>query len=113
MKKLMLGLSSALVLSLYSVSALAQDAAAGGSASNLFDRQSYAMMAAAIAIGLAAFGGALGQGRIGAAALEGIARNPGAANKIQTPMILALVFVETLVIFSLYISNGLFGVGKG
>ena len=105
MKKMMLGLSSALVVSLYSLAALAQDAgAAAATGSNQFDKSSWAMMAAAIAIGLAALGGALGQGRIGAAALEGIARNPGASGKVQTPMILALVFVETLVIFSLLIA---------
>lgn len=106
MKKMMLGLSSALLVTLYSFAALAQDAAGAAPAagSNAFDKSSYAMLAAAIAIGAAAFGGALGQGRIGAAALEGIARNPGASGKVQTPMILALVFVETLVIFSLLIA---------
>jgi F-type H+-transporting ATPase subunit c len=45
----------------------------------------------------------LGQGKIGSAALEGIARNPGAAKAMFTPMILALVFVETLVLFTLLI----------
>jgi len=53
----------------------------------------------AIGVGLAAFAGALGQSRIAAAALEGIARNPTAADKLQTPMILGLAFVESLVLF--------------
>ena len=39
----------------------------------------YLCIAAGLAIGIAAAGGGLGQGRAAAAALEGIARNPGAA----------------------------------
>jgi F-type H+-transporting ATPase subunit c len=57
-------------------------------------------IAAAFGMGIAAFGCGLGQGKIGAAALEGIARNPGAANSIFTPMLLSLAFVETLVLFT-------------
>ena|SRR3990167_1924142 len=61
-------------------------------------------IAAGLAIGIAAFGGALGQGRAAASALEGIARNPGAASKVQTPMIIALALIESLVIYSLVIA---------
>ena len=39
-----------------------------------------------------------------AAALDGIARNPGASDKIFTPMILGLALIESLVIYSLLIS---------
>ena len=60
-------------------------------------------IAATFGMGIAAFGCGLGQGKIGAAAMEGIARNPGAAKSMFTPMILALVFVETLVLFTLLI----------
>ena len=110
MKKLMLGLSSALMVTLYGLAAFAQEAAATAAVgSNAFDKSSHAMLAAAIAIGLAAFGGALGQGKVGAAALEGIARNPGASNKMFVPMILGLVFIETLVIYALYIAIALNG----
>jgi F-type H+-transporting ATPase subunit c len=38
---------------------------------------------------------------VGAAACEGIARNPGAAGPIRLAMILGLVFIETLVLFTL------------
>jgi F-type H+-transporting ATPase subunit c len=48
-------------------------------------------------------GGALGQSRIGAAACEGAARNPGAAGKIQVMMILGLALIESLVLFALLI----------
>lgn len=59
---------------------------------------------AGFAIALAAFGGALGQSRAAVAALEGIARNPGAAGKVQTPMIIALALIESLVIYALVIA---------
>lgn len=57
-------------------------------------------IAAAFGMGIAAFGCGLGQGKIGASAMEGIARNPAAAKAMFVPMILALVFVETLVLFT-------------
>src|SRR5258706_12112910 len=57
-------------------------------------------IAAAFGMGIAAFGCGLGQGKIGAAALEGIARNPGAAKSMFVPMLLSLAFVETLVLFT-------------
>lgn len=53
-----------------------------------------------LAMGLAAMGCGMAQGKAAAAALEGIARNPQAADKIQTPMIIGLVFIETLVLFT-------------
>jgi len=66
-------------------------------------------IAAALAIGLAAFGGALGQGRAAAAALDGIARNPQASGKIFVPMIVALALIESLVIYGLLIAFNLAG----
>lgn len=57
-----------------------------------------------IGMGVASLGGALGQGKLAAAALEGIARNPGAATKVQTPMILALALIESLVLLSFLIA---------
>lgn len=66
-------------------------------------------LGAAIAIGLAVFGGALGQGRAAASALDGIARNPQASGKIFTPMIIGLALVESLVLLAFLIANGLSG----
>ena len=67
----------------------------------------------AIAVGfgvaVAAFGGGLGQGRIAAAACEGIARNPGATGGIRAAMILGLVFVETLTLFTFVMGILLYG----
>jgi len=62
-----------------------------------------------LAIGLAALGGTLGQGRAAAAALDGIARNPGSSDKVFTPFILGLVLMESLVIFALLIAFLLLG----
>ncbi len=64
---------------------------------------------AGLAIGLAALGGGLGQGRTATAALEGMARNPQAAGQLQTPMLIALVFTETLTLFSLVVALKLSG----
>ena len=66
-------------------------------------------LGAGLAIGLAALGGSLGQGRASAAALEGIARNPGAADKIFVPMIIGLALIESLVIYALLIAFLLYG----
>jgi len=52
---------------------------------------------------LAALGAALSQGRAAAAAFEGMARQPELAPKLQTAMIIALAFVESLVIYALLI----------
>lgn len=60
-------------------------------------------IAAGVGFAIAVFGGALGQSRIGAAACEGAARNPGAAGRIQTMMILGLALIESLVLFALLI----------
>jgi F-type H+-transporting ATPase subunit c len=66
-------------------------------------------LASAIAIGIGAYGGTQGQGKAAAAALEGIARNPGAQNKIFVPMILALALIESLVILAFVVANSLLG----
>jgi F-type H+-transporting ATPase subunit c len=59
---------------------------------------------AGIAIAGAAFGAALGQGRAVAAAMESIGRNPNAADRIQTPMIIGIAFMEALAIYALVIA---------
>lgn len=61
-------------------------------------------LGAGLAISVAALGGGLGQGAAVAAALEGIARNPNASDKIFTPMIIGLALIESLVIYALVIA---------
>ncbi len=64
-------------------------------------------MAAGLAIGLAAFGGALGQGNTAKAAMEAMGRNPNA--NVQTPMIIAMALTESLVILGFIIAYSLQG----
>ena len=78
--------------------ALAQEAVKTGSGTG------WGHLSAAIAIGLAAFGGAISQGRTAVAACEGIARNPGAGASIRAMAFLALVLIESLVIYALVIA---------
>ena len=54
-----------------------------------------------VAVAFAAYGGTAAQSKAASVALEGIARNPSAADKIMTPMILGLALMESLVIFTL------------
>jgi F-type H+-transporting ATPase subunit c len=77
--------------------ALAQEA--GGGSSN-----GYIALAAGLGIGIAAVGAGLGQGRAVAAAMESIGRNPNAADRIQTPMIIGIAFMEALAIYALVIA---------
>jgi F-type H+-transporting ATPase subunit c len=46
----------------------------------------------------------MGQGRAAASALEGISRNPQAAPKVQTVLLIALAMIESQVLFSLVIA---------
>jgi F-type H+-transporting ATPase subunit c len=60
-------------------------------------------LAPGIAFGLAAIGGALGQGKAISAFMEAVGRNPGAAGSLSTSLLIGLVFIETLVIFGLVV----------
>jgi len=62
------------------------------------------LLAPAIAIGLGAFGPAIGIGLLAAKAMEAIGRNPEAAPKIQTAMILAIAFAEAIAIYALVVA---------
>ncbi|MDP1846090.1 MAG: ATP synthase F0 subunit C [Candidatus Moranbacteria bacterium] len=61
-------------------------------------------IAAAIAIGVGAIGPALGIGKLASKAMEAIGRNPEAAPKIQTAMILAIAFCEAIAIYALVVA---------
>ena len=58
----------------------------------------------AIGAGLAAVGAGIGIGQIGGKAVEGIARNPEAAGKIQTVMIIAAALVEGAALFGIVVA---------
>ncbi len=91
--------AAAATTTLLTSSAFAQEAGGAGTTGS-----AAAAIGAGIAVGLAVLGGGLGQGRAAAAALEGISRNPGAAPRIQTPMILGLALIESLVLFAFFIA---------
>lgn len=59
---------------------------------------------AAIGAGLAVIGVGLGIGRIGGSAMEGIARQPEAAGKIQTAMIIAAALIEGAGLFGIVVA---------
>lgn len=104
MNKLKYIFFSALALFVMALPALAQTGAAtGGGADNDSTVAAYKAIAAGIGFGIAAGLGGLGQGRIGAAAVEGAARNPGAAGTVQTMMIIGLALIESLVLLALVI----------
>jgi len=97
-KGLLVAFVAAFVAVLSNGTAFAETAADGGSGKALIG------LAAGIAIAGAAIGAGLGQGRAVAAAMESIGRNPNAADRIQTPMILGLAFIEALAIYALVIA---------
>jgi len=59
---------------------------------------------AALGAGLAVIGAGIGIGQIGGKAVEGIARQPEAAAKIQTAMIIAAALVEGAALFGVVVS---------
>ncbi len=98
MKKTLFTLG-AIMLGAFSTAVFASEQVTGGGGGD-----PYASLAAALAIGLAAFGGALGQAKAASTALEGIARNPSASGKIFVPMIIGLALIESLVLYAFVIA---------
>jgi F-type H+-transporting ATPase subunit c len=100
--------TSLLVLGMSAI-AFAQGEAGASAEAAKEGAKGWIALAAGLGIGIAALGGGMGQGKAAAAALDGIARNPGASGKIMTPMILGLALIESLVIYALVISFMLLG----
>lgn len=86
-------------LALTALPAMAQTAAADNESTVASSKAIAAGIGFAIAVGLAG----IGQGLVGSRAVEGAARNPGAASSVQTIMIIALALIESLVLFALVI----------
>ncbi|EHQ28119.1 ATP synthase F0 subunit C [Mucilaginibacter paludis] len=59
---------------------------------------------AALGAGLAVIGAGIGIGQVGGKAMEGIARQPEAAGKIQTAMIIAAALIEGAALFGVVVS---------
>ena len=98
MKKLTVIITFLVFVALIAQQAFAQTEA--GAVAGL-NKEAIKYIAYFFALGLAVFAGTTAQSKAASVALEGIARNPAAADKIQTPMILALALMESLVIFAL------------
>jgi F-type H+-transporting ATPase subunit c len=99
MIRLGLGLTTVLSMAMTALAQPAGGAAEGGSSLS----KGLGLLGAIIGMGIAAGLCGLGQGRVASAACEGMARNPGAANRVQLALILGLAFIETLVIFTLVV----------
>ena len=54
--------------------------------------------------GIAALAAGIGIGRIGSSAMEGIARQPEAASKIQGAMIIAAALIEGVALFAVVVA---------
>ena len=98
----MLSLATGAALVLLSSSVAMAAAEAAGQADS--PTKAALALAAGLAIAIGAFGAALGQGRLAAAAMESIGRNPNAADRIQLPMILGLAFIEALALYAFVIA---------
>jgi F-type H+-transporting ATPase subunit c len=106
MKSLMNYVKFTLAGMLLPMVSFAEEAAHGSSASG---GGSWIGIAAGLGMSVAVFGAAGAQGRIAASFMEGVSRNPQAVNLMRTPLILSLIFVETLVLFTLLIALMLVG----
>jgi F-type H+-transporting ATPase subunit c len=81
------------------VAVAAEGATAGGDST-----KAAIALAAGLGVAIAAFGAALGQGRVGAAAMESIGRNPNAADRLFLPLVLSLALLEALALYGFVIA---------
>ncbi len=58
----------------------------------------------AVGAGLAVLGAGLGIGKIGSSAMDAIARQPEAASKVQTAMIIAAALIEGVALFGVVVA---------
>lgn len=59
---------------------------------------------AGLGAGIAAIGAGIGIGQIGGKAMEGMARQPEVASKIQTAMLIAAAFIEAVALFAVVVA---------
>ncbi len=103
-KSLVLGLSMLVTLLWASLALAAEPGGAAGASASLGTFFSYAVLAAGIGIGIAAFGTGIGQGLAVKSSVEGIARNPEASGKITVTMLIGLAMIESLCIYALVVA---------
>lgn len=96
MRKMLMVLFVMMMVSMFAMPAFAQTGEAAHGTN-------WVAITAGFAIAIAAGLAAQGQGKVGAAACEAMARNPAARSFIQLALILGLAFIESLVLFTLVI----------
>ena len=97
MRKMLMVLFVMMMVSMFAMPAFAQGGAAAAGGTN------WVAITSGFAIAIAAGLAAQGQGKVGAAACEGMERNPAARPAIQLALILGLAFIESLVLFCVVI----------
>lgn len=68
------------------------------------DIEAARLLAAGLCMGLGAIGSGIGEGIVGARALEAMGRNPQVSDKLFTNMIVTIALVESTAIYSLLIA---------
>jgi F-type H+-transporting ATPase subunit c len=101
--------SAILFCLLYAVPALAAEGGAAAAGQQLSQPEfvqffCWSVITAGFALGLVAVAASFGQGMAVKSAVEGIARQPEAAPKIQMALMIGLAFIESLVLYSLFIA---------
>ncbi len=66
--------------------------------------ESVRLIAMAFAIAIGGMFPALGISKVGAKAMESIGRNPEAASKVQTAMLIGAAFIEAIAIYALVVA---------
>jgi F-type H+-transporting ATPase subunit c len=102
MRKRMLIVVVGLLLLALAAPVFAQEA--GSATASPMSRDMWKFIGAAFVLGVAALGGALGQGRAVASACASMGRNPGAAGPVRITLLLGIAFIESLVIYAMVIA---------
>lgn len=103
---LFLGLTLVTTAAMANETAAPVAAAAEGAATSV---KLWLAIAAGFGMAIASTAGAWSQSKALSTALDGIARNPGAQAKIFIPMVVGLALIESLVLLSFIVANGLSG----
>ena len=88
---------------------LAANPALAEAAAGMGEGRGLVAIAAGLGLGLAVVGAAGAQGRATASAMESIGRNPNSAGSLQTPLIIALAFMEALGLLTFLVALQLVG----
>jgi F-type H+-transporting ATPase subunit c len=104
LSKIVLGLMFAGLVLMLAPAAYAADAATDGDGGSLMTTDGARKLGGAIGAGLVIMGGAAGIGRIGASAVESMARQPEAAGQINTAMIITAALIEGATLFAVVVT---------